>query len=267
MASLRDLGLSEYECRVYRSLLRAGTATAKELSRASGVPMGRIYDVLNALEAEGLLRSQSASSPKRYAAVEPGTALDRLLAERKRTLAERARQYEAVVEELSGELERADPVGEEFWTAAVGPEEAIDLLLERLAAADERIEMVVGEPAAGLDVAEVGPTVTDELEAAFDRGVSVRVLATRDLIDRLPEGVYDRYADRLADRAGFEVRTTDGAATAFNVIDEVEVCIEVPNPLDTERTLAMIDLKDRAFAADVRGVLDPRWREAEPLRG
>ena len=44
MSSLRDLGLSEYEARAYRSLLETGPTTAKELSRASDVPMGRIGD-------------------------------------------------------------------------------------------------------------------------------------------------------------------------------------------------------------------------------
>ncbi len=46
MVELRDLGLSEYEARAYRSLLGAGPTTAKELSDASGIPIGRVYDVL-----------------------------------------------------------------------------------------------------------------------------------------------------------------------------------------------------------------------------
>ncbi|MFB6219023.1 MAG: helix-turn-helix domain-containing protein, partial [Halobacteriaceae archaeon] len=46
MADLGDLGLSEYESRAYRALLRTGPATAEELSEESGVPMGRVYDVL-----------------------------------------------------------------------------------------------------------------------------------------------------------------------------------------------------------------------------
>ena len=77
MASLRDLGLSEYEARAYRALLRSGPTTAKELSRTSDVPMGRIYDVLNGLEQHRLVRSQAASRPKKYAAVEPEVGLDR----------------------------------------------------------------------------------------------------------------------------------------------------------------------------------------------
>ena len=74
MASLRDLGLSEYEERAYRSLLETGPTTAKELSRTSDVPMGRIYDVLNSLETHNLVRSQAASRPKKYVAVSDSTA-------------------------------------------------------------------------------------------------------------------------------------------------------------------------------------------------
>ena len=94
MASLRDLGLSEYEERAYRSLLKTGPTTAKELSRTSDVPMGRIYDVLNSLETKNLVRSQAASRPKKYVAVEPETALDRLLADKREELEERITQYE-----------------------------------------------------------------------------------------------------------------------------------------------------------------------------
>ena len=72
MASLRDLGLSEYEERAYRSLLETGPTTAKELSRTSDVPMGRIYDVLNSLETHSLVRSQVAS--RRSSAVSDSTA-------------------------------------------------------------------------------------------------------------------------------------------------------------------------------------------------
>ncbi|MFW5967658.1 MAG: DUF7436 family protein, partial [Persicimonas sp.] len=63
--------------------------------------------------------------------------------------------YEEVVDELSGRLEVAEPVQEEFWTAAVGPDETVDLLLERLSVADERVAMIVAEPATGFDFGEV----------------------------------------------------------------------------------------------------------------
>ncbi|WIV67140.1 TrmB family transcriptional regulator [Natrialbaceae archaeon AArc-T1-2] len=266
MATLRDLGLSEYESRVYRALLNTGPATAKELSRASDVPMGRIYDVLNSIEQHNLVRSQTASRPKKYVAVEPATALDRLLEDKKRELEARARQYEEIVDDLSAELDVADPVEEEFWTAAVGPEETYDLLLERLAAADREVIMVAANPSPQIDVRTVGEDVLAELEDALDRGVTVDVLLSRDLVDALPESVGRRYRRTLQAREDFSVRTNDDVRGSFNIIDDVEVCIQVPNPLATGDAFGMIDLKDPAFAADVHDEFFSTWEEATPLQ-
>src|SRR6056297_181376 len=189
MASLRDLGLSEYEARAYRSLLDAGPTTAKELSRASDVPMGRIYDVLSSLETHNLARSQSASRPKKYVAVEPETALNRLLDDKLAELEEQAEQYETIVDDLTEELDAAEPVEEGFWTAAVGSEESVDLLVERLDAADDRIVMVAGDSSAQFDIGDVGDLVAKHLEAALDRGVEVSLLLSPEVVDTLPPSV------------------------------------------------------------------------------
>lgn len=265
MASLRDLGLSEYEARAYRSLLRTGPTTAKDLSRASDVPMGRIYDVLNSLEQLNLVRSQAASRPKKYVAVEPDAALDRLLEERKAELREQERQYEAVVEELAEELEAAEPAEEGFWTAAVGAEETIDLLLERIAAAERSIVVIAGAPSAGFDLSDVGERVVDELEAALDRDVEVKVLLSPEVPRNLSRNVGRRYSERLADHEGFAVRISETVDGTFNLFDGIEVCIEVPNPLDPDEPFAMIDLKDADFAGDVSEAFEPTWAEAEPF--
>jgi sugar-specific transcriptional regulator TrmB len=265
MASLRDLGLSEYEARAYRALLNTGPTTAKELSRASDVPMGRIYDVLNSIEQYNLVRSQTASRPKKYVAVEPATALDRLLEDKKRELEEKAEQYENIVDELSDELDAAEPVEEQFWTAAVGQEETTDLLLERLTAADERIVMVISDPTPQFNVAAIGESIVEELESALERGVSVDVLMTREMVASLSEEVGRRYRNRLTDDPNFSVKTSEDVTGTFNLIDDIEVVIQVPNPLGGSETFAMIDLKDPEFAADVYDQFRPTWADSEPL--
>lgn len=267
MASLRDLGLSEYEARAYRALLNTGPTTAKDLSRASEVPMGRIYDVLNSLETQNLVRSQSASRPKKYVAVEPNMALDRLLEDKLQELTEKAEQYEQIVDELSEELDSADPPIEEgFWTGAVGPEEAVELLVERLDAAEDRIVMVAGQLSPKFDIGSVGETVTEHLESALERGVDVSVLMSPELVRTLPASVGERYADTLSDHPQFSVRTTPGLEGTFNLIDDVEVCIEVTNPLAPGEAFAMIDLKDPEFAANVDSQFEEHWESAEPLQ-
>ncbi len=85
-----QMGLSSYEEKVYRSLLVTGAVTATELSDISGVPKGRIYDVLNNLKARKLIETQS-NDPKQYVAVQPETAVDILLAEKTSTRQKRSR--------------------------------------------------------------------------------------------------------------------------------------------------------------------------------
>ncbi|ADJ13822.1 TrmB family transcriptional regulator [Halalkalicoccus jeotgali] len=265
MASLRDLGLSEYETRVYRSLLHTGPTTAKELSRASEVPMGRIYDVLSSIEGQNLVRSQTASRPKKYVAVEPDTALERLLEDKRREAEETVARYEELVETLGDELESAEPVEEQFWTAAVGDEETLELLLERLAAADESIVMVVANRSPQFDFGEIGDVVTERLEAAVERGVNVSVLMTPAVVETLPESVGERYRGRLSSHPAFSVRTTEDLDGTFNLIDGVEVVLQVSNPLKPGEVFSVIDLKDPTFATGIHEEFAPRWEEANPL--
>ena len=266
MASLRDLGLSEYEARAYRSLLETGPTTAKELSRASDVPMGRIYDVLNSLVTYNLVRSQTASRPKKYVAVEPETALDRLLEDKRRELEEKSQQYESIVDELADQLESTEPVEEPFWTAAVGPEDSLDLLLERLAAADRRIVMVGSSPARQVDIRAGTERIVDELEAALERGVDVSLLVRPDLFENLPESANQEYYDRLAPYDNYTARASSNITTTFELIDDIEVCIEVPHPLGLEETFGVIDLKDPDFTEDISEAFVDHWEEATPVR-
>ncbi|RJX49850.1 TrmB family transcriptional regulator [Halonotius pteroides] len=266
MASLRDLGLSEYEARAYRALLRSGPTTAKELSRTSEVPMGRIYDVLNGLEQHRLVRSQAASRPKKYVAVEPDVGLDRLLEAKQQELDEQAEQYAETVATLMNDLEATAPVNGQFWTAAVGPEETLELLVERIDAADDSLQVAGGTPAAGLDLQNASSRVVDRLEAALERGVDVQLLVTPTVIATLPDETIETYDARLNDHDNYAVRTHDTIEGTFTLIDGIEVCLEVPNPLDPQQAFAMIDLKDRSFAADIGEVFQPRWERADPLQ-
>ncbi|MDY6780839.1 MAG: helix-turn-helix domain-containing protein, partial [Halobacteria archaeon] len=251
MADLTDLGLSEYEARVYRSLLDSGSATAKNLSQTSDVPMGRVYDVLASLEKHSLVRSQTASRPKKYVAVEPETALDRLIDDKKRELEEEMERYKNIADSLTDELESSEPVDERFWTAAVGPDESIDLLLERLDAANESITTVAGEVSPQFDPEELGETALDHLVGLVESDVEVRLLITPKMVEQFGADVQERYVETLSGNPKFEVRTLENLRGNFNLIDGNEVCVEVTNPVAPDQVFAMIDLKDPEFASRV----------------
>lgn len=58
---LQDFGLNQYEAKAYTSLLRIGTANAYKISKESGIPRARIYDVLETLTDRGLVMLEDSS--------------------------------------------------------------------------------------------------------------------------------------------------------------------------------------------------------------
>lgn len=60
------LGVSEYEGRVYASLVASNPATAYEAAKEAGVPTSKVYEVLDRLEVRGMVRSVEDGGKKRY---------------------------------------------------------------------------------------------------------------------------------------------------------------------------------------------------------
>jgi sugar-specific transcriptional regulator TrmB len=73
--AMENLGLTGYEIKVYISLLETGPMTAFDISKKSGVPYSKIYEVLNGLEEKGWLESDS-SRPQKFFPKSPSTALE-----------------------------------------------------------------------------------------------------------------------------------------------------------------------------------------------
>ncbi|MFB6078576.1 MAG: TrmB family transcriptional regulator [Halarchaeum sp.] len=263
MADLTDLGLSEYESSAYRALLDVGTATAQELSDASGVPMGRIYDVLGGLESRHLVRSQAASKPKKYVAVEPESALDHLLEERRRELRAEAEQYEEAVDSLVRELEGPPKPEAGFWTAEVGADDTFALLLERIGAAQDSVSVVSGA-SSNFDVRTASDDVADAISSVLDRDAEVRILLSPAAVETIPVDFDETRLD-FPTRDGFEARVGDAVYGDVIVIDGVEVCVGFPNPLEPDEAFALIDLTDPSFAARVAAEFERGWADADRL--
>ena len=74
LKSLKQFGLTEYEIKVYVTLVSSGASTAGEVSKQAGVPHSRIYDVLSRLESKGWLEVH-VGRPIRYRASPPRDAI------------------------------------------------------------------------------------------------------------------------------------------------------------------------------------------------
>ncbi|MEE6210163.1 helix-turn-helix domain-containing protein [Salarchaeum sp. III] len=258
MSRLTELGLSAYEEKAYRSLLGRGPLTARGVSEASGVPMGRVYDVLNGLAARDLVTSRG-DDPTRYTAVDPKAATDRLLAERQRELDERAARYERLADELGSELTAVAPSEGRFWTAPLGSDAAVSLTRRAFANADETVRSAMAEPYAAAPWERYEPEMR-----AFDETLgthTVRALIDERVLDGAPRRVRERYRDREE----VDIRVTTDLAVTFDLVDDASAYVHFPHPLDDGDRLGAVEVRDGDLLVRLSDLFERAWTAADPL--
>ncbi|USK60790.1 TrmB family transcriptional regulator [Peribacillus asahii] len=63
---LKKLGFNEYEAKSYVSLVKQGTVTAYQVSKDSGIPRARVYDVLGNLVEKGIVLKEEINNNTQY---------------------------------------------------------------------------------------------------------------------------------------------------------------------------------------------------------
>lgn len=187
--ALEDLGLTAYEIKACVSLIDFGLMTAAEISKQSGVPYSKIYDVLNSLESKGWIQADR-SRPSRFYPKSPSTAIETM---RLKLETERRRSEEQVLGELAPLYEkRGVKERPEIWIVR-GQFNILSKAKEMLT--DCREELLIAIPAI---VANLTELLLPPLAALRERGVKVRLMTSEDAIDRGLE--------RLAEWADVRIR-------------------------------------------------------------
>jgi sugar-specific transcriptional regulator TrmB len=73
---LIEIGLSEYEAKAYRALIKTNPATAYEIARLSGIPTSKIYGVISRLCNKGIVVPEGSEKKKRYIPLEPSEFIE-----------------------------------------------------------------------------------------------------------------------------------------------------------------------------------------------
>lgn len=85
---LNKIGLTEAESKAYLSLLRYGSSSGYEVSKISGVPRSKIYNILETLVTKGFVRFTEGEGTNQYLAVPIEEVSERIQKETKDTLEE-----------------------------------------------------------------------------------------------------------------------------------------------------------------------------------
>jgi predicted DNA-binding transcriptional regulator len=253
-AELEELGLTNYEARVYLALIRRDVFTAAEVAREARVPRQRVYDVL-----DGLTRRQLAVlHPGRvagYSAVAPETAMDRLVEQQRRSLAR--------LERLSGDLARELlPT----WTSGrthTDPLDYVEVLRDpeeintRFARIQQQAEhellsftkppyvMGTGENVAGLEAAA----------RLREAGCRMRSIYTRETLD--DPAMLEEMRSFIT--AGEEIRIADDLPLKLVIADGALVLCDMPDPVaDTGATTALV-IRHPSLASTLRLAFQTMW--------
>jgi sugar-specific transcriptional regulator TrmB len=157
MMDMKTLGFSEYECKAYLKLLEEFPLNGYALSKASGIPRSRIYEVLKNLIDKQMVFEQADEKNRVYYPMEPKIFIQKLKV-----------HYEKLFEDLSeytGKLYR-EPKQDDKLVVISGRENIISFLKLLINGARERVAVSIWE--------EEIKELTEELDAALDRGVMLR---------------------------------------------------------------------------------------------
>jgi sugar-specific transcriptional regulator TrmB len=75
---LKNLGLTDYESKVYLALLEIGEGTSGDILNKAGIHTGKIYEILAGLKNKGLISEVIVNNIKTYSATQPERIFDYL---------------------------------------------------------------------------------------------------------------------------------------------------------------------------------------------
>ncbi|QQG39903.1 MAG: TrmB family transcriptional regulator [Candidatus Aenigmatarchaeota archaeon] len=232
---LKALGLNKFESNAYETLLRVGKGTAAQVSAASGVPYGRIYDVLESLVLKGLVKV-TPEKPKTYTPESP-TAIQDLIEKRVTELLE-----------LGKEVEKLKAAHETRPTEAVfvTKEKANFNRLIREAPESKQYSYSIKYSS------EFKPEWTRDTTSGVKRGIDLKVLARYDAETK--ENV------RKWLKIHKNIRPIHNEGVALSVQDDERVLIALI------KTEVHVQIRDKAFAKLMKQLFLAYYEKAERIK-
>lgn len=174
MSSLREIGFTKYEREVYRTLLRKGSATGKEISENCSVPPTAVYPNLKSLLKKELIQKIDGEQTV-YRALPVKTALGRYIEKKQKTLEGLKEQSIREAEELSKNfLESKD--GEEIIQISKGKEFSSAVYWDAIKRVNKTFYVL------GWRFEKVGERYNflKDFKKAMKKGVDARIIVTGD---------------------------------------------------------------------------------------
>lgn len=252
---LGELGITEWEERVYRLLLAQPAATVREVATSLGVSHRTAQRVLKEIEDKGLA-TRSPERPRRYNPAPPDMAVEALILRRQEQL-QRAR---AEIQELQEHARFGHPDGTgEHMVELVTSREAEQQIFEYLNRTAQREVNTLVRPPVRVSQLDV-PRERDQRtqRSAQARGVRFRTVVDADFL-AAPGTVRAVQADVAA---GEEVRVVPSVPLKMVLADRAMAML----PLDLQRSDGPVLLvRSSALLDALSALFETLWQRASPM--
>ncbi len=195
--ALKEIGLTEYECQAYLSLLHSGEETAETISQLSNIPYTRVYSVLESLEARGWVEHEGGRPRKYY----PRSPIDALRSEQIYLEKKFEENQVQILDELQSLYEKKE-IKEipEIWIVR-GEVNSFNKILDLLEKAKKEIMLAI--PTISEQLISTYPNFNEKmfsfLNKLMDSSVDVKVLTTKDMLSLLDKADYGVADIRVCD--------------------------------------------------------------------
>jgi sugar-specific transcriptional regulator TrmB len=243
---LRSLGLTKYEIDAYLTLLKFKNITAYSLGQLSGVPQGRIYDVVEKLMSKGLVELHPGK-PKKFSPIDPKIAIANLLAKKEKEVENLKGKFKEFIKSYEKESIATEPI-----SIVRGREIFYWKLVQLISTAKKEVLSIAG----GLSGEERGVPFTKVQRNALKRGVKIKVI--------IPLSEKNKEVARKMLKMGTEVRDYPISGLRLNIVDENTALIAVVDeklPFNREAIL----IQNKNFCKGMKKVFNELWKEAKPL--
>ncbi len=177
VAGLQGFGLTEYESRVYFSLLSNGACTVNQIQYASGVPRTKVYQVAQQLTRKGLLREVEGVKPSKFEA-QPPEVLQSILVEKERKVRSLRKSMVALRKVREKNVNPGDMLEERYLS--LGSQSLLTKLKESMLKAEKEVKCVVDSW--GMHLVQ---ECIEEVESACRHDAQVRIVSS--LAETVPE--------------------------------------------------------------------------------
>jgi sugar-specific transcriptional regulator TrmB len=264
--ALTSFGLTEYEAKVYLTLVMKGVQKASALADMSDIPRPHVYSVIKLLHEKGLIIIIPEKVTK-YQALPLDTVLKKLLEERMESI----KSLENIGKELVSSVQQKGTAAEKDDSEKVqlysGRWVIVDLIHKMLGRANASCEIITNDKSFVMTAG----AYEQDLANAHKKGVKARFLLpiekdTLPMIDSLSRRTSVRHLDSMENFEEFEPDGGDVSGNTFLrvvVIDDAEVLFVRAQPGGGEESA--IWTSQRELARMIRLMFRNMWRNAPDM--